>query len=221
MGVMWTYFRDTLGWNLIRLTKSALSLLGEGGGNALDDTREAILWLRKQFLPETSDAAYLPNYATSRSITRHPSESDAQFKLRVVRAWYWHYLGGKQAGLPKILALYGYGAATIQNWRDVNVSQWAEFWCDLLPPTDVALLLADLRLIVWVLNEYKPARSKLRGLGVKRGVSGPVRLAAISRTGARITLRPRLPVAATVHVPLRTAVVASMITQIKLLPRGA
>lgn len=221
MGVMWEYFHDTLRWNLIRLTKSALSLMGEGGGNTLDDAREAILWLRKQFLPATAEADYLPAYATSRSITRHPSESDAQFKARVVRAWYWHYLGGKQAGLPKILEFYGYGEATIRNWREVDPALWAEFWCDLLPPTSVALLPADLRLIVWALNEYKPARSRLRGLGVTRAISGPVRLATAGRVGARITLRPRLPVATRSHAPCRCAVVASTIVKIRLLPQGA
>lgn len=191
MGVMWDYFHDTLGWNLIRLTKSALSLLAEGGANSLDDAREDILWLRKQFLPETSETGYLTDYAASRSIVRHPSESDAQFKARVVRAWYWHYLGGKQAGMPKMLALYGYSGAEIINWRQYDAARWAEFWCKLLPPADQTFAAEDYELIIWLLNEYKPARSILVKLSVAVEETASVGVGILAVQGDRQALVPR------------------------------
>jgi len=191
MGVMWDYFHNTLRWNLIRLTKSALSLLGEGGGNALDDTREAILWLRKQFLPETSETDYLTNYAASRSIVRHPSETDAQFKMRVVRAWYWHYLGGKQAGMPKMLELYGYTGADIINWRQYDEERWAEFWCKLLPPPTQTFAEADYELLLWLLNEYKPARSKLVKLSIAVEESAATGVGILAVQGDRHILMAR------------------------------
>jgi P2-related tail formation protein len=187
---MWEYFRDTLTWNLIRLKRGALAMLAEGGAASLDDARAAILWLRDQLHPELADAAYLTNYAASRGVRRHPSESDAQHKRRVVRAWYWHYLGGKQLGLPQVLALYGYEGATIRNWREVDPALWAEFWCNLLPPTTLELLPDDVALIVWTLNEYKPARSKLRGLTVDREITGTTHAAAVSWSGAIVEVRP-------------------------------
>lgn len=193
MGVMWDYFHDTLRWNLIRLKRGALAMLAEGGGNRLDDVREAILWLRGQFLPETSESGYLTNYATSRSIARHPSETDSQFKTRVVRAWYWHYLGGKQLGMPRMLELYGYSGAEIINWRQYDETKWAEFWCRLLPPADQTFAAEDYDLLLWLLNEYKPARSKLVKLSIAVDVqeSTPLGVGVLAVQGDRLTLAPR------------------------------
>lgn len=206
MGVMWDYFHDVLRWPLIRLKRGALAMLAEGGGVGLDDARAAILWLRDQLHPDTADAAYLTNYAASRGVRRHPSESDAQHKRRVVHAWYWHYLGGKQLGLPQVLSLYGYEGASIRNWREVDPTLWAEFWCNLLPPTTLELLSDDMALIVWTLNEYKPARSKLRGLTVTRQISGVAHTAAVSFSGAVVEVRPLITMAPAVGGPLYAAV---------------
>jgi len=191
VGVMWSYFHDTLRWPLIRLKQGALTMLAEGGAGALDDVREAILWLRRQFLPATSEADYLTNYAASRSIVRHPSETDAQFKTRVVRAWYWHYLGGKQAGMPKMLALYGYTGANIINWRQYDADRWAEFWCKLLPPADQTFAAADYELLLWLLNEYKPARSKLVKLSIAVTESTSLGVGILAVQGDRQTLMAR------------------------------
>lgn len=191
MGVMWDYFRDTLAWNLIRLKQGALAMLAEGGGAALDDTREAILWLRRQFLPQTSEAAYLANYGRSRGLVRHPLESDDQWKRRVVGAYAWHLLGGKQAGLPQILEFYGYPGAAIINWRQYDPAKWAEFWCKLLPPPTQAFAAADYELLLWLLNEYKPARSKLVKLSIAVTESTPLGVGILAVQGDRQTLVPR------------------------------
>jgi len=162
MGVMWDYLRG-LGWNLIQLRRGALAMLAEGGGTALDDVREAILWLRAQFNPETCETQYLDVHARSRGITRAPREPAGKYKVRVVKAFPWHYQGGKQLGLPQILALYGYDATVIP-FRTIDPERWAEFLVEVERTS--SMTSEDRRLLLWAINDQKQATAKLADLRV-------------------------------------------------------
>ncbi|MGE4297518.1 MAG: phage tail protein [Desulfovibrionaceae bacterium] len=153
----WQYFRDTLAWPLIRRV-GLLAALAEGGAGALDDVRDSEVWLRKQFHPGLAEAEHVATFARARGITRHRLETDDQFRSRVVRAYAWQLLGGKQAGLPQILEHYGYAVERIVNLRDEDPERWADFRVELEAER---LQADDYELLGWILNDQKPARSKL------------------------------------------------------------
>ena len=175
MSLFWEYFRETLRFPLI-WAAGALAQLAKGGAAALDAAREHIIWLRSQFLPATAHAEFLARFAKSRGIKRHPTETDAQFKSRVIYAFSWQLLGGKAAGLPKILDFYGFPNAEITNVRDEDPARWAEFKVGLEAPE--ILSEENWATALWAINDYKPARSKLAQLRFSRQVQGAVSLAA-------------------------------------------
>ncbi|WP_165064440.1 phage tail protein [Desulfovibrio sp. ZJ200] len=159
----WRYFRDVLRWPLIH-TPGPLSALVRGKAHSLDETRDDILYFRQQWFPEHCEDVLIPGFGTSRGLVRHVRENAAQFRRRVVNAYAWHMLGGKVQGLPQILRFYGFESLKIENLRDYQPSRWAEFQIGLKVPVSQAeqeTLLNDLDALIWLVNEYKPARSVL------------------------------------------------------------
>lgn len=163
MSEFWKYFHDRLAWPLIH-APGPLSGLVRGLGLALDSARDDIMYFRRQWFPEQCETALVPGFGASRGLVRHPRESAEQFRARVVNAWRWHLLGGKAQGLPEILKFYGFDTLTVENLRSYQPSRWAEFQLGLKTPatqTEQEALLADLDTLLWLVNEYKPARSVL------------------------------------------------------------
>lgn len=159
----WKYFHDVLRWPLIH-KPGPLSALVQGQAHSLDETRDDVVYSREQWFPEHCENVLIPGYGTSRGLVRHPKENAAQFRTRVVNAWNWHMLGGKVEGLPEILRFYGFDAVRIESLREFQPSRWAEFQIGLKMPSgqkEQEALLNDLDALIWLVNEYKPARSVL------------------------------------------------------------
>ncbi len=157
----WTYFYEKLRWPLIH-EPGPLQMLARGLATQLDSCREDMLTLRKQFIPAQCENPLVAEHGQSRGVVRSPRETDAQFRTRVVHAWGWHNLGGKVLGLPEILKFYGYEVARIENMRDFSPRRWAEFQIGLKSPAsqqEQQEMLDGLNTFVWLVNEYKPARS--------------------------------------------------------------
>lgn len=130
--------------------------------HALDETRDDVVYFRRQWFPALCEPGLVSAFGASRGLVRSPVESDAQFRTRVVNAWRWHMLGGKQQGLPEILAAYGYHVEAIENMRQFAPTRWAEFMVRLETPphyADQQAQLDSLAHLVWLIQEYKPARS--------------------------------------------------------------
>lgn len=187
MGIFWRYFKEALAWPLIRIP-GALAVVVEGAAGSLDQVREDILWLRRQFNPVTCEEQYLEHYARARGIRRHRLESPDQFRARVVNAYTWQLQGGRTAGLLHILAHYGYVVAGIVSLRNEDPARWAEFRVVTDPPA-TGFLAEDYELLSWVINEQKPARSKLASIRINRTAS----LTLFS--GMTLISRPRIIVA--------------------------
>ena len=131
---------------------------------ALDSARDDIVYFRRQWFPELCEAGLVPDFGAGRGLVRHPKETAEQFRARVVNAWRWHQLGGRTEGLPEILRFYGFETVRIDNMRQWQPGRWAEFQIGLATPATQAeqqALLADLDTLLWLVNEYKPARSVL------------------------------------------------------------
>ena len=163
MSEFWKYFHDRLAWPLIH-APGPLSGLVRGMALALDSARDDIVYFRRQWFPGLCEAGLVPDFGAGRGLVRHPKETAEQFRARVVNAWRWHQLGGRTEGLPEILRFYGFETARIDNMRQWQPGRWAEFQIGLATPATQAeqqALLADLDTLLWLVNEYKPARSVL------------------------------------------------------------
>ena len=191
MGIFWSYFRDTLGWSLLHHA-GPLAALVEGLARSLDVVREDIFWLRDQLHPATCEAAYVQLHGESRGVRRHPLETDAQYRKRVVKAWTWQRLGSKSVGMPMVLEHYGYPDCSVRNMRDEDSERWAEFKLRVGVP-ESGLDTEDYQLVEWTANETKPARSVLAGLETEAEANGVIRAATALTVGSVTTIYPATP----------------------------
>lgn len=160
MSEFWKYFRDTLAWPLIH-APGPLQAVTQGVALALDNVRDDVVFLRRQWFPALCEPELVADHGASRGLVRHPKETPEQYRARVVNAYRWHMLGGKTEGLPEILKFYGFDMA-IENMRPFAPTRWAEFMVRLnTSPSYVDQLrqIDELSELVWLINEYKPARS--------------------------------------------------------------
>lgn len=190
MSLFWEYFRKTLRFLLI-WRPGPLAQLAKGGAGALDEAREDIVWLRKQFLPVLCDDDYRERFAKSRKIRRYSKETDEQYANRIIYAYAWQLLGGRVAGLYEILRYYGYEGVDIYNMADDDPDRWAEFRVDVNPEAGAGYTENDFYLLDWVINDNKPARSKLAQLRMYlTGTAATVKMAAGMQYGEAITVYP-------------------------------
>jgi len=166
ISAFWKYFAETLRFGLIE-KPGPLQALARGLALRFDTVREDLIFLRAQWFAQLCEPDLVPAFGKSRGLVRHHTESPEQFRARVVNAYGWHLLGGKQEGLPQILGFYGFDVAGIENLRKYQPSRWAEFQVGLINPAELAdqnAILDGLETLVWLINEYKPARSVLARL---------------------------------------------------------
>lgn len=159
MSLFWNYFHDILAWPWL-FRPGPLSVIVKGLALYLDDVRKDILWLRCQFIVSQADARLIPAYGNSRGIPRTRYDSDAKYRTRVERAYAWHMLSAKVAGLPQILSEYGYPSGVIRHYRDTAPELWAHFSLELLTPPHT-WGQDDINAVYDLANTYKPARSVL------------------------------------------------------------
>lgn len=162
----WKYFHDTLSWRLID-APGPVAALARGLAHRLDMVRDDALFLRDQGFPQKCEPELVPVHGNARGLSRHYTEALEQFRQRVTNAYAWHMLGGKWEGLPQILRFYGFDIANIEGLRKYQSSRWAEF--QVAPGSsgnieELNAMLAGLETLVWLINEYKPARSLLARL---------------------------------------------------------
>jgi P2-related tail formation protein len=197
MGVFWSYIKDTLRWPLI-FRPGPLSAVLEGLARVFDEIRGDMVWLRDQFSPATCDEEQLSAHAESRGINRYPLESQEQYHRRVLKAYAWNTLGGGQRGMPRILEHYGYPGAGFKNVREEDSERWAEFKASMGVP-EGGLELKDYALATAVIQDQKPARSILAGLGTTSEVAGSVKAAGLIITSVVSHISPDWPTEATVE----------------------
>lgn len=208
----WRYFHDRLHWPAI-FRPGPLSALAKGLALYMDDVREDILWLRRQWHPATADDALMAAYGASRGIIRQRFDTDETYRRRVVQALAWHKLGGKWRGLERIYAQIGFAALVLP-------SAYAERWAHFRLKLDVSETGWDQdvsALAIWLANEYKAARSKLEGILTVSRVPLDLRHAVGVATADRVIIAPWMPGDAP-PLSLRTACGAQAVTRITLRP---
>ncbi|XPV77638.1 MAG: phage tail protein [Desulfovibrio sp.] len=190
----WRYFRDTLRWPLLAVG-GPLCVIVEGLGRMMDAVREDIFFLRDQFSPVTCEPEMVAHLGESRGIVQHPLESNKQYRTRVIKAYAWQLLGGREQGLPVIFEHYGYGGCKVESLRPEDVQRWAEFkvGIDANRVREAVLTERDYKLIRFVATDQKPARSKLAGIYTKADNPASVNAGAMLVVGTVVELAPSLP----------------------------
>lgn len=191
----WEYFKNTLGWPLIQKA-GPLAALMQGAARYMDDVKADILWVRRQWLPKYCEPSFLAGHGASRGVTRHRLETEAQYRSRVHRALAWQLLGGKQEGMPRILEFYGYRPTGITNLRDEDEERWAEFRPELAPFEGRGFTAEDWELLNWLVNDVKPARSKLAAIRVNSEETGDIVVGLLLVQGEQMTVLSRVVIAA-------------------------
>lgn len=189
MSLFWQYFTKTLQFILIQKL-GPLAQIAKGGAEVLDASRDHCLWLQKQFHPTKTKAEHIANFAKARGIKKAATESEQQYVSRVVGAYVWYQLGGRESGLHRMLEMYGYTGAAISNLRDEDPERWAEFRVHL-KPGKTGFKEDDFKAIAWLCGEQKPARSKLAALRVEQKYSGGFYRGLLLRNGKTVTIHPR------------------------------
>ena len=199
----WQYFHDRLNWPAI-FRPGPVSALAKGLALYMDDVREDILWLRRQWNPATADDERIAAYGASRGILRTRYDTDESYRLRVVNAFAWHKLGGKVQGLVRILAENGFEGAVIVPVNDVRRHDaafshngastyndglcWAQFDVRLVEVPEQGLNADILAWFRWLVNEYKPARSILRAMSWRTSLEDET--AFTDTDGIRLAVMP-------------------------------
>ncbi|MDH3975540.1 MAG: hypothetical protein OEV42_14780 [Deltaproteobacteria bacterium] len=157
--MFWDYFKKKLRFLLVWFS-GPLAQMAKGGAQVLDDTAEDMRWLRDQFFSSKADAAYLAEFARSRGLYRWQNESDTSWLSRVVYAYLYWKAGGTTPGMIDVLEKIGVPGAAIENIGLTDQARWAEFrvYGDTYDGNPYA------EYIIRVINEIKPARSKLSEL---------------------------------------------------------
>jgi Phage tail protein (Tail_P2_I). len=155
-------FRKTLRWPFL-LVGGPIACVCEGVARAADDVLKDIKWFVDQFNPATCEPEYVDRHGKARGLVRHYKESAEQWRRRVCAAYAWHKLAGRQTGIPKILARYGYeGAVLFNRALEGEPELWAHFRIEFgggYPITD-----EDYEIILWMLGQVKPAKSILESM---------------------------------------------------------
>lgn len=171
--------------NFLPLHKSkALACIIEGLALYFDKIRQDIINTRNQYFIQMASDSLISDYGASRNITRSQYDTDEQFRSRVLNAFNWISLGGKEQGLMKILSDYGFPEAKFKNLRHENPELWAEF--EFTYPTN--LFIEDMKKIVEIINKYKPARSRLTKVNTPLQIAGSYYYAGIARHGCIIKI---------------------------------
>ena len=158
----WQDFHDRLNWPAI-FRPGPVSALAKGLALYMDDVREDILWLRRQWSPATADDDMIARYGESRGMVRWRFDTDESYRRRVINAFAWHKLGGKLRGLERIFAENLYLAQVLPS---SDPALWAHFRLSL-NVTDTGFDEHSGPLAFWLANEYKPGRSVLEGIVTK------------------------------------------------------
>lgn len=175
------YFFKVL--NYLPLQKSKyIACIVEGLANYFDKIRKDIIFTRNQYIIPLADKKLISKYGSSRNILRSKFDSDENYYNRVLNAYNWISLAGKEQGLIKILNNYGFQVGEFKNLGLENKEKWAEF--EFKYPNK--FIIEDVERMVAVINQYKPARSRLASMITPYEIKGNVYIYGIYRIESTI-----------------------------------
>ncbi len=161
MASFFEYFKS-LGMPYIKKEGGVNEGIARAAGDQMDDAKEDIKWVRRQFIPALCEDELVTAHAKARGIERYEYESDEFFRNRIQNAYQFFESGGRVAGMNEFLAAIGIkgGVLEYHEYSGEPAIGWAEFAAVVDMETvnqdpESRVFLTDL------FNELKPARSKL------------------------------------------------------------
>ena len=106
--------------------ESGIYQLLEVFGKGLEDVREQILLISRQFAAKTAEGEYLDNIGLAYGTYRLPDENDRKLRSRIMTAFEKKQKEGTAAGLIEALKALGFDVEIKELFRK-NRSRWAEF----------------------------------------------------------------------------------------------
>lgn len=161
MSGFFEYFKS-LGFPYIRKEDGVNEGLVRAAAILLDDSKEDMKWLRRQFFPQLCDDGYVASHASSRGIERCEYESDEFFRNRVSNAYLFFAAGGRRSGVNAFLDAIGLDAHVLEyhEYSGEPSIGWAEFIA-VVAMESLDQTTGNRQFLATLLNELKPARSKL------------------------------------------------------------
>jgi len=174
--MFWKYFQS-LRFLLIDFPGIFQGLV-RGASISLDLARDDIFWLREQFLPSLTEN--LNEMGSSRGLHKYIGETDEQFRFRIEMAFLFWKQTQSKAGLQDFLMEY----TGLENlfFKNIDGERWAEFSIDAKIP-DQGFGDQQMTVLFNIVDELKPARSKLAGINLKTYISDcqiPIALSSIA-----------------------------------------
>lgn len=152
MSLFRDYFKNGLRWPLLAFG-GALDALTSGAAGTLDTARDAVLWLREQFLPELCVENYVEAHARSRAV-RKWCVLPVELREAAVRAYLFYKMGGRRSGLENVLQFFGIPGKVIEG--DETNPPIPPYFFDILVETPPPWPPDEFMQIVLA---FKPARS--------------------------------------------------------------
>jgi len=128
----------------------------------LDDSKDDVMWLRRQFFPQLCDDSYVESHAESRGIERYEYETDKLFRGRVSNAYLFFAAGGRKSGVNAFLDYLGLDAYVIEYHEYIGEPAigWAEFIA-VINMESLDQTIGNRQFLLSMFNELKPARSRV------------------------------------------------------------
>lgn len=141
------------------LKKGPLRAIVKGGEKNLEEAGSNINFLVKQFLPQLAEPEFVKELGRSRGITQWPVETDDEYKIRVLMAYAFWKKGENHLGMEDIIKAFGYEYPEIIEYNDSvdTPAKYATFSVNL----GLNASVAETGFLLKLINEVKPARSKL------------------------------------------------------------
>lgn len=153
--------------------------LGKARDTTAETTRQAIMAWMVERAPDDA-LAWL---SRNRGMARYPGETIEAWRNRILLAWDFWRLGGTLPGIKRWLEAAGYDASVIE-WGRYDRGIWAEFSVYLFPkiagyitdrwddglnwddgtPWNYSLASSELSRIPGLINEIKPAHTRVRSI---------------------------------------------------------
>jgi len=126
----------------------------------IENFRQHAFTVRRQRFPQLASSNALYLLGKERGFNRFKSETEEEFRNRVINAISWYEKAGTVKGIREILSLYGFENVKITPVLKIDPSRWAEF--RVQTTSERQINAETVQLVIDIVNKLKPTHEKLR-----------------------------------------------------------
>ena len=128
----------------------------------IENFRQHAFTVRRQRLPQLASSNALYLIGKERGFNKFKTETEEEFRNRVINAISWYEKAGTVKGIKEILSFYGFENVKITPVLKTDPSGWAEFRIETTSERQINAETAQL--VIDIVNKLKPTHEKLREL---------------------------------------------------------